>query len=74
MGITTVPDRVPERSHPDWSAELGTSADESKSDGKSTSVSSAVELLRGVRDSAIAFGPLKSIAGDLCFILEICEV
>jgi hypothetical protein len=27
-----------------------------------------------VRDSADAFGPLKSVAGGLCFILENCEV
>ena len=31
-------------------------------------------LLHGVRDSADAFGPLKSIAGGLCFILENYEV
>jgi hypothetical protein len=27
-----------------------------------------------VRDAADAFGPLKSVAGGLCFILENCEV
>ena len=31
-------------------------------------------MLRGVRDTADAFGPLKSVAGGLCFILENCEV
>ena len=31
-------------------------------------------LLRGVRDTADAFGPLKSVAGGLCFVLENCEV
>ena len=31
-------------------------------------------LLRGVRDTADAFGPLKSVAGGLCFILENYEV
>ena len=31
-------------------------------------------LLQGVRDSADAFGPLKSVAGGLCFILENYEV
>ena len=27
-----------------------------------------------MRDTADAFGPLKSVAGGLCFILENCEV
>ena len=49
-------------------------ADESKPGWKSTASSSAKLLLRGVRDSADAFGPLKSVAGSLCFILENCEV
>ena len=31
-------------------------------------------LLRGVRDTADAFGPLKSVAGGLCFLLENYEV
>ena len=41
---------------------------------ESTASSSAKLLLRAVRDSADAFGPLKSVAGGLCFILENCEV
>ena len=45
-----------------------------KSDWKSTASASAKLLLRGVRDSADAFGPLKSVASGLCFILENCEV
>lgn len=45
-----------------------------KSDWKITASASAKMLLRGVRDSADAFGPLKSVAGGLCFILENCEV
>ena len=49
-------------------------ADENKPGWKSTASSSAKLLLRGVRDSADAFGPLKSVAGGLCFILENCEV
>ena len=48
--------------------------DENKSHRKSTVSASAKLLLRGVRDSADAFGPLKSIAGGLCFILENGEV
>ena len=41
---------------------------------KSTASSSAKLLLRGARDTADAFGPLKSVAGGLCFILENYEV
>ena len=48
--------------------------DENKSGWKSTVSDSAKLVLRGVRDSADVFGPLKSIAGGLCFILENCEV
>lgn len=51
-----------------------TAADESKPGWKSTAPASAKLLLRGVRDSADAFPPLKSVAGGLCFILENCEV
>ena len=48
--------------------------DENKSDWRPTVSASAKLLLRGVRDSADAFRPLKSIAGGLCFVLENCEV
>ena len=41
---------------------------------KSTTSATAKLLLRGVRDSADAFGPLKSVAGGLCFVLDNCEV
>ena len=50
------------------------SAVDKKSDWKSTAFATAKLLLRGVRDSADAFGPLKSVVGGLCFILENCEV
>ena len=40
----------------------------------SPAVPATVKLLRGVRDSANSFGPLRSIARTLCFILETCEV
>ena len=56
------------------SVEPSAAMDENKSGWKSTASSSAKLLLRGVRDSADAFGPLKSVAGGLCFILENCEV
>ena len=52
----------------------GPRVDENKSDWTSTVSASAKLLLRGVRDSADVFGPLKSVAGGLCFILENCEV
>ena len=49
-------------------------ADENRSDWGSTASSSAKLVLRAVRDSADTFGPFKSVAGGLCFILENCEV
>ena len=45
-----------------------------KSNSQSTTSATAKLLLRGVRDSADAFGPLKSVASGLCFVLENCEV
>ena len=48
--------------------------DENNTGWRSTVSASAKLLLRRVRDSADAFGPLKSIAGGLCFILENGEV
>ena len=55
---------------------VGASAavDENRPDWKSTVSSSAKLVLRAVRDSSDAFGPLKSVAGGLCFILENSEV
>ena len=70
-------DREPEGDEPnadDESVEPIAAPDENKLDWKSTASASAKLLLRGVRDSADAFGPLKSVAGGLCFILENCEV
>ena len=58
--------------HPD-KVEKNT-ADEKKLDWKSTASATVKLFLRGVRDSADAFGPLKSVAGGLCFILENYEV
>ena len=58
------------------SKNVGASAavDENRPDSGSTASSSARLVLRAVRDSADAFGPLKSVAGGLCFILENREV
>ena len=59
--------------HPDETLEPGATVDEEESNCRSTA-SATAELLRGVRDSAGAFGPLKSVARSLCFILDNCEV
>ena len=48
--------------------------DEHRPDWGSNASSSAKLVLQAVRDSADAFGSLKSVAGGLCFILENCEV
>jgi len=48
--------------------------DENKSDLKPLASSAAKLLLRGVKESADAFPPLKSVVGGLCFILDNCEV
>jgi hypothetical protein len=58
----------------DKSIQPSPAADKNKSDWKYTASASTKLLLRGVRDSADAFPPLKSVAGGLFFILENCEV
>ena len=65
---------VPDRAQGDFPPDKNAAANEKKSSWKSTTLATAKLLLRGVRDSADAFGPLKSVAGGLCFILENCEV
>jgi hypothetical protein len=57
-----------------WVHVMQNAANENRSDWKSTASATAKLLLRGVRDSADAFPPLKSVAGGLCFILENYEV
>ena len=52
----------------------GAAKKEKRPDWKATASSSARLILCGVRDSADAFGPLKSVAGGLYFILDNCEV
>ena len=71
---STVSDHVPATLHHNEGGEPSTAADENKSNWKSTVSAATKLLLRGVRDTADAFGPLKSVAGGLCFILENCEV
>ena len=73
-GTSTVPDPAPQVLRPNESVGPGAAVDENKSSWKSTASATAKLLLRGVRDSADAFGPLKSVAGGLCFVLENCEV
>jgi len=74
MGISTISNHVPATLHHDERGEPSAAADKSKSSWKSTASATTKLLLRGVRDTADAFGPLKSVAGGLCFILENCEV
>ena len=72
--ISVLPDHTSKGALPDENIEPDSTANEKKSDWKSTAFATAKLLLRGVRDTADAFGPLKSVAGGLCFILENCEV
>lgn len=58
---------------PNEGIKAGPAINENKSDRESTT-STMAGLLRGVRDSAKGFGPLRSVAGGLCLILENCEV
>jgi len=73
IDASTAPDYVPEGLRSDKHVTPSVTADEKESYREST-VSATAELLRGMRDSASAFGPLKSIARFLCFILDNCEV
>jgi hypothetical protein len=74
VDTSAIPDRVTVVPRPNESAERSAAADENKPSWKSNALAAAKLLLRGVRDSADAFGPLKSVAGGLCFILENYEV
>ena len=77
LAVTTGGGREQEGNEPnagDKRVEPSATQDEDKPDCGSTASASARLLLRGVRDSADTFGPLKSVAGGLCFILENCEV
>ena len=72
VGTSAVPDPAQEALHSN-KGEPNTE-DENKPDWKSTASATAKLFLRGVRDAADAFPPLKSVAGGLCFILDNCEV
>ena len=56
-----VPDHVPEDLHSNESAEPNTAANEKKPGWRPTASATAKLVLRGVRDAADAFGPLKSV-------------
>ena len=71
---SVVPDRMQKELLPEENTESNASTNEKNLSWKATAYGTAKLLLRGVRDSADAFGPLKSVAGGLCFILENCEV
>ena len=73
-GTFTTPDLVPKIPPPNESVGPSVAADDNKPSWKSTASASAKLLLRGVNNSADAFGPLKSVAGSLCFLLENYEV
>ena len=62
------------RLEPSNTAVQQSAVDESESKLLSLASSGAKLFLRGVKESADAFGPLKAVAGGLCFILENCEV
>ena len=74
VDTSTVPNNMQEDLRPDEGAGPNAAAKENERDWKSAASAAAKLLLRGVRDSADAFGPLKSAAGGLCFILENWEV
>ena len=67
-------DDIPGVPHPNENAKPSVATGEKNLNWKSTASATAKLLLRGVRDSADAFGPLKAVAGGLCFVLENCEV
>ena len=80
LPLIVSPDNADNSAIPDHRETLGSDQNEPETTGekesrwKSTAPAAAKLLLRGVRDSADAFGPLKSVAGFLCYILENCEV
>lgn len=69
-----IPDHAPKVLRPHESSKVNAPADEKKPSWKSTASATAKLLLRGVNETADAFGPLKAVTGTLCFLLEHCEV
>jgi len=73
VDTSTIHDHVSEDLGPDETVQPSAAADKKKSNSKPTA-SATVKLLRGVTESPSAFGPLKSVARSLCFILDNCGV
>lgn len=71
---SAVSDYVPKGVHSNKGTGPAAVVPEKKSDWAATASATAKLLLRGVRDSADGFGPLKTVAGGLCYILDNCEV
>ena len=64
---------MPEVPCPERSVESDATTDDGEP-GQKSPMSVTANLLRGVRDSANGFVPLKPIAGYLYFVLENCQV
>ena len=64
------------REHPGSSGDSTSpgAIDKKKPNLKSLASSTAKQVLRGIKESADAFPPLKSVAGFLCFVLDNYEV
>ena len=73
MDNSTVPDWIQDALSPNQS-KLNTTDKNKFEQWGSTASATARLLLRGVKESADAFPPLKSVVGGLCFILDNCEV
>ena len=71
MDNPAVPDQVHDVPGPNQGNLNVTDGNKSKWWG---STATAKLLLHGVKESADAFPPLKSVVGGLCFILDNCEV
>jgi len=73
MNNSAVPDQVQGTLAPNQSKLKATDEDKLNQWG-STASAAAKLLLRGVKECADAFPPLKSVVGGLCFILDNYEV
>jgi len=70
---SAVPDQARDVSGPNQGKMNVTDENKFKQWG-STASATAKLLLHGVKESADAFPPLKSVVGGLCFILDNCDV
>jgi len=82
LPLTSPPDSVDDSAVPDQARDVPSPSqgkldvtDENKLKQLGSMASATAKLLlRGVKESADAFPPLKSVVGGLCFILDNCEV